>query len=161
MSSNMTPFSFFPTSTAAPCAFGLFGQDPRDTHAATRTSLPLSPDHRPDVPSGGRGASAAGTPLSMGYGDFLEAFKNRIFHTHPCPFISAISIGASHPSIIRLWLHNLKPPHHHISPASPMPKQQRAIRRRVVLWRWKPSHRHPCIHRESSPGSRPISTDSS
>ena len=33
MSSNVTPFSFFPTSTAAPCAFGLFGQDPRDTHA--------------------------------------------------------------------------------------------------------------------------------
>lgn len=33
MSSNMTPFSFFPTSTAAPCAFGLFGQNPRDVHA--------------------------------------------------------------------------------------------------------------------------------
>jgi len=34
-SSNMqAPFSLFPTSTAAPCAFGLFGQHPRDTHAA-------------------------------------------------------------------------------------------------------------------------------
>ncbi|KAF8505632.1 hypothetical protein F5888DRAFT_456160 [Russula emetica] len=33
-SSNMTSsFSLFPTSTAAPCAFGLFGQDPRESHA--------------------------------------------------------------------------------------------------------------------------------
>jgi len=26
-------FSLFPASTTAPCAFGLFGQNPRDTHA--------------------------------------------------------------------------------------------------------------------------------
>ncbi|KAH9999298.1 hypothetical protein BJV77DRAFT_959234 [Russula vinacea] len=29
----VSSFSLFPTATAAPCAFGLFGQDPRETHA--------------------------------------------------------------------------------------------------------------------------------
>jgi hypothetical protein len=29
---SSSPFSLFPTSTTAPCAFGLFGQDPRDAH---------------------------------------------------------------------------------------------------------------------------------
>jgi hypothetical protein len=44
-----------------------------------------------DVPSGGQGASAAGTPSSMGYGDSLEAYRKRIFFITPSRKALALS----------------------------------------------------------------------
>jgi hypothetical protein len=112
----------------------------------TKTSPPLLPAHQTDVPSGGRGASAAGTPSSMGYGDSLEAFRKRIFsitgsHWHKALALSALELPI-HPSssIIPLWLYNPKPPHHH---TSPKPRRQRTVTRCVALRRAKPSRRYP------------------
>lgn len=98
----------------------------------TRTSPPSLPAHQTDVPSGGQGASAAGTPSSMGYGDSLEAFRNPGFSssypTAKRPALSSFELPI-HPSIIPLWLYNPKPPHHH---SSPKPRRQRTFTRRFT-----------------------------
>jgi hypothetical protein len=64
MSSNMNSFSPFPTSTTAPWAFGLFGQDPRDTHATYQDLVaivrPSSHVHRPERTRGVSNSSRDG-----------------------------------------------------------------------------------------------------
>jgi hypothetical protein len=76
-SSNLavTSFSLFPTSTAAPCAFGLFGQDPRETHAKYEELAALVMAR----PSHGRTASPKVTRRRRSSGNSLVVSLRRIF----------------------------------------------------------------------------------
>jgi hypothetical protein len=137
MSSNVTPFSLFPASTTAPCAFGLFGQNPRDTHATYEELAAVIDPSIEGTYSQADQERRRRQLLRRWVTEILwRLLENRIFSSpHPLPHGTS-SVGASHPSsciILRLWLIQPQiPHHHHTSTASPKPKRQRASHDRIA-----------------------------